>query len=186
MIIGSLSFICVFAVLIKVSLQVTGIIGGSVLLPCSLMEHLQLQDITVFWRHNDSIIVFDIINGNGSVAGQYKNRVESFHKDYVNGNYSIKLNKLQHSDAGEFSCLISHSDEPQTVQLIIEESTSEENQEAKADNVENWVVIVIAAVIAIAATIAAIISIAIIYKRKKSQTSSFSSVSTGDVEEPDK
>ncbi|KAL0150707.1 hypothetical protein M9458_054011, partial [Cirrhinus mrigala] len=100
--------------------QVTGFHGGSVLLPCSSTEQLKLQDITVFWRHNDSIMVFDIINGIGLAAEQYKNRVEPFQTEYLRGNYSIKLNKLQQSDAGEFSCLISHSDEPQIVQLTIE------------------------------------------------------------------
>ncbi|XP_058618158.1 ICOS ligand-like isoform X2 [Onychostoma macrolepis] len=128
---GSQCFICVFAVLIKVSLQVTGFIGGSVMLLCSSTEHLEHQDINVFWRHNDSKIVFDIINGNGSVVGQdqqYKNRVEPLYKDYVKRNFSIRLNDLQPSDAGEFSCLISFSDKPQIVQLIVEESTYQENQ----------------------------------------------------------
>ncbi|XDV22130.1 hypothetical protein PO909_027089 [Leuciscus waleckii] len=121
-------FICVFAVLInKVSLQETvhrdGVIGGSVLLPCSSTEHdLKLQDIDVSWRHNDSEIVFDIVKGKDYVAEQdprYKNRVETFPLEYKTGNFSIKLTDLTHTDAGDFNCLIRPSDEQKTIQLII-------------------------------------------------------------------
>ncbi|RXN20218.1 V-set domain-containing T-cell activation inhibitor 1-like protein [Labeo rohita] len=121
-------FICVFAVLInKVCLQVTveAVIGGSVVLPCSSAEHdLKLQDTVVYWRHNDSEIVCDIVKGQDSVTlqnHQYKNRVKTFPDEYNRGNFSIKLNNLTHTDAGEFICLISQSSDSnqETVQLII-------------------------------------------------------------------
>uniref|UniRef100_A0A8C2BIU1 Ig-like domain-containing protein n=1 Tax=Cyprinus carpio TaxID=7962 RepID=A0A8C2BIU1_CYPCA len=117
-------FICVSAVLIhKVSLQLTveGFNGGSVVLPCSSAEHdHELQDINVFWRHNDSKIVFDIIKGNNSVEQQeprYKNR--TFPEEYKRGNFNIRLTALNHADAGKYTCLIAHSSEYQTVVLII-------------------------------------------------------------------
>ncbi|XP_077082880.1 sodium channel regulatory subunit beta-4-like [Siphateles boraxobius] len=130
MVITSFSFICVFAVLInKVSLRETveAVTGGSVLLPCSSTKDFKLQDINVHWRHNGSKIVCDIIKGLHSETQDpnYKNRVESFPQEYERGNYSIKLTDLTHTDAGEFSCLISHSSELQTVQLIINESPAE-------------------------------------------------------------
>ncbi|KAK7137222.1 hypothetical protein R3I93_017332 [Phoxinus phoxinus] len=121
-------FICVFAVLInKVSLQETvhreAVIGGSVLLPCSSTEHDQkLQDIDVSWRHNDSEIVYDIVKGEDFVVDQdprYKNRVETFPLEYERGNFSIKLNNLNYTDAGEYSCLITPSNEQKNVVLII-------------------------------------------------------------------
>ncbi|KAF4097860.1 hypothetical protein G5714_021868 [Onychostoma macrolepis] len=127
-------FICVFAVLInKVCLQVTveAVIGGSVVLPCSSTEHdLKLQDIDVFWRHNGSETIYDLIKGNDSVAGQnpqYKNRAKTFPDEYLRGNFSIKLINLQHTDAGEFSCFITHSSDSkqETIRLIINESTVE-------------------------------------------------------------
>ncbi|XDV22142.1 hypothetical protein PO909_027100 [Leuciscus waleckii] len=148
----SCGFICVFAVLInKVSLQETveAVIGGSVLLPCSSTKRdHKLQYINVFWRHNGSKIVCDIIPSSHSLEKQdpeYKNRTETFPDEYERGNFSIKLHKLISADAGEYTCLISHSSEHYTVQLIIMESTAgtvtisteQENQgETEPDSVE--------------------------------------------------
>ncbi|XP_026098589.1 CD276 antigen homolog, partial [Carassius auratus] len=64
---------------------------------CFLLFYLSLQN------------VYLIINGQVSVEGQdpeYKNRVESFSEEYLRGNFSIKLNNLQHTDAGEYWCYI--------------------------------------------------------------------------------
>ncbi|KAL0146774.1 hypothetical protein M9458_057921, partial [Cirrhinus mrigala] len=108
-------------------LQVTveGIIAGSVVLPCSSTKpDLKLQDTYVYWRHNDSEIVYDIVKGQDSVTlqdHQYKNRVKTFPDEYNRGNFSIKLINLTHIDAGEFICLITHSSDSnqEIVQLII-------------------------------------------------------------------
>ncbi|XP_067272282.1 sodium channel subunit beta-4-like isoform X1 [Pseudorasbora parva] len=130
----SCCFICVFAVLInKVSLQVSveAVIGGSVVLPCSSTDHdLKLQDIRVFWRHNGSKIVSNIIPSSHSLENQnqdpeYKNRTETFPEEHERGNFSIKLKDLTHTDAGKYICYITHSYEHQTVQLILNESASE-------------------------------------------------------------
>uniref|UniRef100_A0A8C1TR41 Ig-like domain-containing protein n=1 Tax=Cyprinus carpio TaxID=7962 RepID=A0A8C1TR41_CYPCA len=151
-------FICVFTLLInKVSLQVTGDIGGSVLLPCSSAEpDLKPQDINVHWRHNGSKIVYDIVKAHYSLELQdqrYKNRVETFLDEYLKGNFSIKLNNLQHTDAGTYSCIITPSSERLTVQLIINESsagnkiTDQENEgkDSEADRKPLiWVYIVVA------------------------------------------
>uniref|UniRef100_A0A671MXB3 CD276 antigen homolog n=1 Tax=Sinocyclocheilus anshuiensis TaxID=1608454 RepID=A0A671MXB3_9TELE len=119
-------FMCVSAVLIhKVCLQVTveGVISGSVVLPCSSTQHdHKLQDIDVFWRHNGSKIVYDIIKGKNSVEQQeprYKNRTETFLEEYKRGIFNIRLTALNHADAGEYTCLIAHSSEHKTVELII-------------------------------------------------------------------
>ncbi|XP_073700842.1 CD276 antigen homolog [Garra rufa] len=138
----SLYFICVFAVLInKVCLQVTvdAVIGGSVVLACSSAEHdLKPQDTDVHWRHNGSKIVFDIVKGKDSVQQQdprYKNRTETFHSEYLKGNYSLKLRYLEHPDAGKYTCLISHSSEHLSVKLIINEPTTE--NETKSPTTEH-------------------------------------------------
>ncbi len=119
---------CVFTVkvcVISVSLQVTveGFIGSSVVLPCpSAKRDFNPQDIEVHWRHNGSKIVFDIIKGKDSVEQQdqqYKNRVETFHSDSKPRNFNIRLTALSHADAGKYTCLISHSSEYNTVELII-------------------------------------------------------------------
>uniref|UniRef100_A0A8C1UWS7 Ig-like domain-containing protein n=1 Tax=Cyprinus carpio TaxID=7962 RepID=A0A8C1UWS7_CYPCA len=109
---------------------VEGFVGGSAVLQCSSAKHdHKLRDITVHWRHNDSKIVFDIIPHRNSPVTQdpeYKNRVESFPQEYLRGNFSIKLNNLQHTDAGQYICYNTHSSEYQTVKLIINGSISTE------------------------------------------------------------
>ncbi|KAF4097859.1 uncharacterized protein LOC131530541 [Onychostoma macrolepis] len=130
---NSCCFICVFAVLInKVCLQVTveGVIGGSVVLPCSFTkDDYKLQDIDVSWTHNASIILVDIIPHSASPVTKdpkYENRTETFPEEYLRGNFSFKLNNLQHTDAGKYICYILHSSQYQTVQLIINDSLSTE------------------------------------------------------------
>jgi len=113
-----------------VSLQKNGstveaVIGGSALLPCSCTEHhLKLQDIDVLWRHNNSETVYDLIKGQVSVTRQnqrYNNRTETFSKEYLKGNFSLKLINLQYTDAGDFSCFITHPSysKQEVVQLLI-------------------------------------------------------------------
>ncbi|KAF4097840.1 hypothetical protein G5714_021848 [Onychostoma macrolepis] len=171
----SCCFICVFAVLVnKVSLQVTveAVFGGSVVLPCSSTQHdHELQDIEVYWVYSDSTSVFDIIKGKDSVKGQdswYKNRVETFPEEYLRGNFSLKLINLQHTDAGQYTCFISHSSEHETVELIIKESTEKGNktndQEKpnQAETVRNVVIVVSVLVLLVV-----LIVIIIFYLRKK-------------------
>ncbi|XP_050960349.1 CD276 antigen homolog [Labeo rohita] len=180
-------FVCVFAVLInKVCLQVTveGVIGGSVVLPCfSRKNDLKPQDINVHWRHNYTQIVCDIIQGKDSVEGQnqwYKNRTETFPDEYLKGNFSIKLNNLQHADAGEFSCFITSDSKEETVQLFISafvvDSTADKGNkstdletpgETAPDNVGipwHWVIIAVVLVIII------IVVLILIFRKKRGQS----------------
>nr|XP_055074614.1 CD276 antigen homolog [Misgurnus anguillicaudatus] len=122
------SIICVFALLInKVSLQdvnvVEGVTGGSVVLPCATSEtEHKLSEFTVHWRHNGSLPVCAIIEGKISLQAQdfnYKNRTETFPTEYEKGNFSIKLNNLACTDAGNYQCFILHSSEEVITQLII-------------------------------------------------------------------
>ncbi|RXN35792.1 CD276 antigen-like protein [Labeo rohita] len=124
-------FIIVFAVQInKVCLQVTveAVIGGSVVRPCSSAESkLELKEMFVFWRDKDNRIIYDLNEGTDSLKSQdprYKNRVQTFPDEYKRGNFSIKLINLTHTDAGQFNFYITPSDEQETVQLIIKESTN--------------------------------------------------------------
>ncbi len=110
---------------ISVCLQVTveSVIGGFVVLPCSSAEHsLKLQDVEVSWRHNGSKNVCDLIPHSNSIETQdprYRNRAETFPEEYERRNFSIKLSGLTHADAGKYICLITPSDEQETVDLII-------------------------------------------------------------------
>ncbi|XP_067272391.1 V-set domain-containing T-cell activation inhibitor 1-like [Pseudorasbora parva] len=113
-------------VISKVSLQVnvTGLSGGSVILPCLSNEpQLKLQEIRVNWKHHDRLKVYDINNGKGSGEGQdpaYKHRTETFPEKYEKGNLSLKLNNLQYSDAGKYQCYIIEESVIRTVELHIE------------------------------------------------------------------
>uniref|UniRef100_A0A671SCS4 Ig-like domain-containing protein n=1 Tax=Sinocyclocheilus anshuiensis TaxID=1608454 RepID=A0A671SCS4_9TELE len=116
---------CVFYLL---SLQetVVSFIGGSAVLPCSSKDPPHtIQGIGVYWRHS-SQNVYGIIYGKVSVEGQdpeYRSRTESFPEEYMRGNFSIKLNNLQHTDAGEYKCYIIEESVVWRVKLLIKGKT---------------------------------------------------------------
>ncbi|XP_016361994.1 uncharacterized protein LOC107703788 [Sinocyclocheilus anshuiensis] len=76
----------------SLELTIEGVIGGSVVLPCSSTEN-ELE-----------------IEGKGVTSEQsqaYKNRAEMFPDQYVNGNFTLKLNNLTSADSGIYYCYIS-------------------------------------------------------------------------------
>ncbi|KAK9967760.1 hypothetical protein ABG768_002132 [Culter alburnus] len=140
--------ICVFAVLInKVCLQATvkGNIGGFAVLPCSSIDnHLKYEDITVYWRHNSSQNVYDIIEGKGSMEKQdpaYKNRAETFPEEYMKGNFSLKLNKLQYSDTGKYICYITKTHQNPSTQLFIEGGKGNQGVETRAERIVPFLIL---------------------------------------------
>lgn len=92
----------------KVSLQFVGVVGGSVILPCSYQEReLKPEEMNVFWRYSQSKVVFNIEKGSPSIKKQdamFKDRIESFPSEYMEGNFSIRLLNLMPTDAGQFLC----------------------------------------------------------------------------------
>ncbi|KAI7790753.1 hypothetical protein IRJ41_000384 [Triplophysa rosa] len=127
----SCCFICVFGLMINIytadavhrKTTAEGVTGDSVLLPCvtNKNEH-NVQDIDVMWKYNDKQNVYEIIKGKSSVKDQeqkYKNRIDTFPEEFEKGNFSLKLNSLTHSDAGEYHCFIKHSHETVTIKLHI-------------------------------------------------------------------
>ncbi|KAI7791059.1 hypothetical protein IRJ41_008406 [Triplophysa rosa] len=101
--------------------EVEGVIGGSVVLPCSGREDQpSIEYIEVYWRHNNSLNVYEINKGKGSAEKQkleYKNRVETFPEGYLKGNFSLQLNNLRDTDAGTYSCYINKEQAIQKVKL---------------------------------------------------------------------
>ncbi|XP_067270990.1 HERV-H LTR-associating protein 2 [Pseudorasbora parva] len=90
---------------------VQGFIGDSVVLPCRSTK--QPKIFTAHWRYEDSKNVYDIEDGKGSPNEQdpvYKSRTETFPAEYSKGNYSLRLRKLQKSDAGSYCCFITEFD----------------------------------------------------------------------------
>ncbi|XP_016107648.1 CD276 antigen homolog, partial [Sinocyclocheilus grahami] len=124
---------------------------------------------------------------------RYKNRTETFLEEYKRGNFNIRLTALNHADAGEYTCLIAHSSEHKTVELIINEPTTEngtksadqETQKPETDVVTSltllWVYIIVAVLILIMLIVGFIIGC-----RKKIQAALFSPVMTEDKEQRQK
>uniref|UniRef100_A0A8C2EM03 Ig-like domain-containing protein n=1 Tax=Cyprinus carpio TaxID=7962 RepID=A0A8C2EM03_CYPCA len=87
-------------------------VGSSVVLPCSSKKsQLAAEDITVHWRYNETLEVYDIIKGKVSLEKQdsaYYNRTEIFSEKYLDGNFSLKLNNVQRSDTGTYKCYITN------------------------------------------------------------------------------
>ncbi|RXN16664.1 V-set domain-containing T-cell activation inhibitor 1-like protein [Labeo rohita] len=103
--------------------EIEGVVGGSVILPCSNKEReLKPEEMNAFWRCNESKIVYNIEQGNFSTQGQdvmFKGRIESFPSEYMNGNFSIRLKHLNFTNGGQFSCFIPLVDEEYKLILIV-------------------------------------------------------------------
>uniref|UniRef100_A0A8C1UWX1 Ig-like domain-containing protein n=1 Tax=Cyprinus carpio TaxID=7962 RepID=A0A8C1UWX1_CYPCA len=151
---------------------VEGFVGGSAVLQCSSAKHdHKLRDITVHWRHNDSKIVFDIIPHRNSPVTQdpeYKNRVESFPQEYLRGNFSIKLNNLQHTDAGQYICYNTHSSEYQTVKLIINGSISTERGTEQEEMLPSLPLLLVCIISLAMLCVVVVIFIAVFWRKKHS------------------
>uniref|UniRef100_A0A672MJT1 Ig-like domain-containing protein n=1 Tax=Sinocyclocheilus grahami TaxID=75366 RepID=A0A672MJT1_SINGR len=140
-------FVCVCACLsFSACLQVTieGKVGGSAVLPCSTIDSgLKNEDITVYWRHNSSQNVYDIIEGKGSVEKQdpaYKNRAGTFPNEYMKGNFSLKLNNLQYNDAGKYVCYITKAYQNPSTQLFVKDRGNH-GAAARAERIASFLIL---------------------------------------------
>ncbi len=91
---------------------VESFVGDSADFSCSIPESKiqgNKEQFSVHWEDDGGKKVCDIIDGNGTCQNQapeYKNRVETFPEEYKKGNFSIKLNRLQITDARKYICHI--------------------------------------------------------------------------------
>ncbi len=93
-----------------VRFTVEGFVGDSAVLSCSIPESEiqgKIEKFSAFWR-DDSKTVCDFNGGNRTCHQdlKYKDRVETFSEEYKKGNFSIKLNRLQKTDARKYICHI--------------------------------------------------------------------------------
>ncbi|XP_048023962.1 myelin-oligodendrocyte glycoprotein isoform X2 [Megalobrama amblycephala] len=125
----SVLVICFFILLLnevfakESTLSVQGFIGYSVVLQCH-SGNVQLESITAHWRYNDFKNVYDIEDGKESTGDQdrvYRDRTEMFPAEYMKGNFSLKLRKLQNTDGGSYCCFIPNINKQQCTQLQIKE-----------------------------------------------------------------
>ncbi|MCI4393368.1 hypothetical protein PGIGA_G00156860, partial [Pangasianodon gigas] len=101
------------------SVPVEGIIGQTVILPCSPKQKPQ----TVFWKYSDIKTVCNFLGGEANFREQdpaYKGRVEIFPSEIEKGNFSIMLSNVKKSDEGTYTC---HAPNliPPTVELTVKE-----------------------------------------------------------------
>ncbi|XDV22836.1 hypothetical protein PO909_027641 [Leuciscus waleckii] len=102
-----------------------GVEGGSVTLPCSdISIALEDKQLTVYWRHNDTRNVYDIIHGKVSVKEQdpaYKNRAVVLPEHLKNSKIFLKLTDLQLSDGGTYICFVPDVGVHHSTQLVVKE-----------------------------------------------------------------
>lgn len=94
------------------------VVGDNITLPC-LYENKQSN---VFWRHNISKNVFNIINDQISLEDQdtiFQNRTESLSSGYAKGDYSIMLKNVELIHAGHYTCFNLESNEEKKIQLFV-------------------------------------------------------------------
>jgi len=100
-----------------------GVEGGSVVISC---RHRRIafeeKQLTVYWRHNDTRNVHDIIHGEVSVKEQhpaYKNRTEVLPDELKKGRILLKLTDLQLSDRGTYICFVPDVGVHHSTQLVV-------------------------------------------------------------------
>ncbi len=103
-----------------VRFTVEGFVGDSAVLSCSIPESEiqgKIEKISVHWRDDDGKKVCDFTGGNRTChqAPEYKNRVEMFPEEHKKGNFSIKLNRLQKTDARKYICHITGPSQNHTI-----------------------------------------------------------------------
>ncbi len=104
-----------------VRVTVENFVGDSVIFSCSIPKSKvqdKIEKVSVNRRDNEGKNVFDIVGGNGKYqdqAPEYKDRVESFPEEYKKGNFSIKLNSIQISDARKYHCHITGPSQNYTI-----------------------------------------------------------------------
>ncbi|XP_071022338.1 uncharacterized protein [Oncorhynchus clarkii lewisi] len=107
--------------------RVVALAGDDIILPCFLKPNVSAKNMTVNWtRLNakaENVHLYD--ESRDSYVDQfpsYKGRTSMFHEELKNGNVSLKLNRVNLSDAGNYSCLIptlTSQVKNTTVQLLV-------------------------------------------------------------------
>ncbi len=90
---------------------VEGFVGDAAVLSCSIPEseiQRKIEKFSIHWRHEEGgKEVCDITGGHGTCQDQ--DQVETFPEEYKKGNFSIKLNRLQKTDARKYQCYITRN-----------------------------------------------------------------------------
>ncbi|KAL2090758.1 hypothetical protein ACEWY4_013021 [Coilia grayii] len=100
-------------------------LAGSVLLPCTVVPPLPLDDLEVQWIRSDSGALVHLFQDNQSRPEsqdqKYTDRVDFFPGEFLKGNYSVRLKHITMTDAGLYTCQVySHDQQGEAVMEITE------------------------------------------------------------------
>ncbi|MEQ2165906.1 hypothetical protein GOODEAATRI_021986 [Goodea atripinnis] len=106
------------------SQSVTAMVGEDVVLPCLLEPPKDASQMTVEWGRLDlePRFVFVSLDGQAYPADQneaYKGRSSMFPDKLKNGDISLKLSDVRHSDNGRFRCYIPNEEKEYFVDLVV-------------------------------------------------------------------
>ncbi|XP_030639207.1 CD276 antigen homolog [Chanos chanos] len=107
---------------------VDGVTGGSVILPCIYTDEvIKTEDLTVYWRLNDSMVVYEhVSDGTGYKPDpQFENRTRMFPEMYSTGNFSLSLGNVSITDGGLYSCFILPVNVEKKIELRATEAPAE-------------------------------------------------------------
>ncbi|XP_047242651.1 butyrophilin subfamily 3 member A2-like [Girardinichthys multiradiatus] len=111
------------------SQSVTAMVGEDVVLPCHLEPPKDASQMTVEWGRLDlePRFVFVSLDGQAYPADQneaYKGRSSMFPDKLKNGDISLKLSDVRHSDNGRYRCYIPNEEKEYFVDLVVGSASS--------------------------------------------------------------
>ncbi|XP_008292547.1 CD276 antigen homolog [Stegastes partitus] len=87
--------------------EVSGVVGGSAVLPCVYSEDDLPSSVSVYWRDKDDRGVMDVVRNSENTKSQhqrFRGRVTSFPELYSKGNFSVRMTDLKLEDEGPYEC----------------------------------------------------------------------------------
>ncbi|XP_071227509.1 butyrophilin subfamily 1 member A1-like isoform X4 [Salvelinus alpinus] len=105
------SFFSVTVLVVGSTDPVRGIVGGDVILPCFLRPTRSAVEESVEWQRpvlepKEVHLYRDRSDDNVLQNPSYSGRTSLFSEELKNGNVSLKLTNVKHSDAGNYTCYI--------------------------------------------------------------------------------
>uniref|UniRef100_A0A3Q2PQL7 Ig-like domain-containing protein n=1 Tax=Fundulus heteroclitus TaxID=8078 RepID=A0A3Q2PQL7_FUNHE len=104
--------------------SVTAMVGEDTVLPCHLKPPKDASRMTVEWGRHDlkPRFVFVSLDGHEHLADKneaYRGRSSMSHESLRNGDVSLKLSDVRHSDNGRYRCFLPKEKKEHFVELVV-------------------------------------------------------------------